>query len=477
MRLFYKNFLAVLFLLGGIQFTGAQDVYIDIPAATIFNRSEYNTVQNVMNTNGNTSWKFFSPAPNIKSNSGNFFKHTALAATSLPTTVLQWQLSSIGGQIAPFRNGDVLPNYKWFSNSYQNWYQPAFGSTFRSGPIAFNFRIPSNEMEVNAFHAGSYNLQLSQDYGPSWFFSGFSPENFNVFIAIPEEIMWLSGTNSKTVAINSLDQFRINGSQFLINLGPMEVGHTVPLNLQVRSDRKEILFKPISGSSKRFDIAVVKLGGNNSKIVTLPLDRNFTNHSTAGGFTVVPGNRTNFEPQLSISSEDFKNYFFEPGTYNFHVILKAESSNGAKNSERDIDVTIVVPQLSEITIPGGNTEVNFIFNTMQQYNSGQTKSIPNQIRVSNNEKFEVYVKSSAKYFYANGMQTNLNASVLEIGAAGNSEKVALSTTSQKILSNSNPTIDKDLNITYTISASSAQSLIPKEKKTYAINVIYSFTAL
>ena len=38
-------------------------------------------------------------------------------------------------------------------------------------------------------------------------------------------------------------------------------------------------------------------------------------------------------------------------------------------------------------------------------------------------------------------------------------------------------IDKNLNLNYSISAISAQSLIPKEKKSYSINVIYSFTAL
>ena len=113
---------------------------------------------------------------------------------------------------------------------------------------------------------------------------------------------------------------------------------------------------------------------------------------------------------------------------------------------------------------------------MQHYNEGQSQSVPNQIRVSNNENYELYVKSSANYFNSNGIQSDINASILEIGVQDN-EKITLSTKSQKLMRNGTPVIDKNINIIYTISPTAAQSLIIKEKKTYGINVIYSFTAL
>jgi hypothetical protein len=134
----------VLLLMGTLPSIVAQDVYISLPASSLFNRSEIATVQNVMNTRGNNSWRSWGVDPQVKSNSGDFFTHLQLANTVLPTSVLQWQLASIGGQIAPFRYGDVLPSYKRFSPSYQTWYEPTYSSRYNPGMVAFRFRIPSS---------------------------------------------------------------------------------------------------------------------------------------------------------------------------------------------------------------------------------------------------------------------------------------------------------------------------------------------
>lgn len=474
MKIVFPFFLALFFLIIGIDTIYAQDVYINIPASSIFNRSEFTTVQNVMNTNRNNSWKFGGVDPRIRSISGDFFTHATIANTSLPSTFLQWQLANIGGKIPTFNLGDVLPGYQWFSSSYQAWYKPGLFSSFNAGNIAFRFRIPANEIETNVYYAGLYKMQISQDYGSSFLYSGFTPENFNIYISVPEEIKWLSVSDSKYVIVNSLNQFK--GSQFVINIDPMEIGHTVDFNLLAQSDKKEVQFKSLNGKDRKFDISVVRLGSNNPKINTLTLDKTWKNQTSGGGFKVQRGNRANLELQLSILNEDFKNYFFEAGTYTFQVNLDAKATTGSTHSEKQIDITLVVPVLSEITVPSGNSEVNFTFNTMQHYNEGQSQSVPNQIRVSNNENYELYVKSSANYFNSNGIQSDINASILEIGVQDN-EKITLSTKSQKLMRNGTPVIDKNINIIYTISPTAAQSLIIKEKKTYGINVIYSFTAL
>jgi hypothetical protein len=469
MKIFCKFLLALFFLLEGAHTAYAQ-VNINLPTTSIFNRSEFTTVQNVMYANSNG--KFSNTDPSIKSSSVNFFSHTSLNSVFLPTSVLQWQLAGIGGEIPTFSNKDILPGYQSFTSSNQPWYNPHPSSRYRAGNVAFSFRIPSSEIQANAFYAGNYKIEVTQNYSQD-----FTPENFNIFISVPEDIRWLTSSNTKYVTVNSLNQFRSSGSQFQINLDPIEVGHTLPFNLFAKSDKKEVQFKSLNGKDRKFNVSVVKLGGTNSKLNTLPLGISWKNHSTSGGFTVEPGNRSNLNLQLSIMGEDFKNFFFEAGTYTFQVDLEARSTNGSKDLDQEIDVTIVVPILSEITIPGGNNEVNFNFNTMQHYNEGQSKSIPNQLRVSNNENYELYVKSNSNYFNSNGIQSNINASILEISIEGNSQKVTLSTNSQKLMSNGAPAIDKNLNINYTISPNAAQSLIPKEKKTYSINVVYSFTAL
>ena len=476
MKLLYTLFFALFFLLTGTETVCAQDVRITIPGTSIFNRSEFVTVQNVMNSQGNKSWRVGGIDPKIRSDSGENFKHTSSGDFKLPTSVLQWQLAKIGNQTPPFDSGDVLPGYKWFTNSFQTWYQPSSGSRYNQGEINFSFRVPSLQIESNTFHAGQYKLEVVQDYGRSgWYAIQFSPDNFNVFISIPEEIKWISGADSKNVTINSLNDFR-SGSQLSVNLGTMEVGHTVDFTLAAKSKKKDFTFKPLDGKGEKFTISTVKLGSSNPKINSKLITEKFNNHSAEGAFKVERGNRSVFDLNLTISSEDFKNDFFEAGTYAFQIVLDAKSANKV-NSEKEIEVTLVVPALSEISVPGGNSEVNFTFNTMQQYNEGQSKTIPNQLRVSNNEKYELYVKSAANYFNSNGVQSTLNSSILQISVEGNTQKQTLTTTPKKLIDKGNPAIDKNLNVIYTISPESAQSLVQQQKKTYGINIIYSFTAL
>ncbi|MCS3870672.1 hypothetical protein J3D55_003588 [Chryseobacterium ginsenosidimutans] len=103
--------------------------------------------------------------------------------------------------------------------------------------------------------------------------------------------------------------------------------------------------------------------------------------------------------------------------------------------------------------------------------------IPNQIILSNNESFELYVKSDENYFKKGGLQTNINSNILQIGLDGSSVNASLSKTPQKILFNGTPVLDRQLNVRYTIPPAGAQSLVGKENTTYSINVYYSFTAI
>ena len=463
-----------------IDVASAQDVYIEIPTSAIFNRSEYTTIGTIMNTQGHNSWRA-SPGkdPYIRSNSGDYFRHTSKPNTFLPTSVLHWRLASIGGSAPLFNRGDVWPDYKWFNSTYQTWYQPNSSSgRYNSGNIDFYFKIPQSQIANNAFYAGKYKIQLEQDYGRSfWYIIEFSPENFSAYISIPENITWLSILDSKTYSVTSLNQFRSGSSQTLINLGPMQIGHTLDFNLYAKIDESEIQFKPLKGDIRKINISSLKLGSNHPKLVTMPITKIWKNFSPNSNFTVEAGNRSDFEFQISISNDDFKNYFFEAGTYNFQIQIDARGIIESKGSEKYIQVALVVPALSEISLPSGNTEINFTFNTMLQYNEGQSKTIPNQIRISNNENYELYVKSSTTHFNSNGIQSDLNASILEVGVEGYSQKASLSKTSKKLLSNGKPILDKNLNITYSISPEAAQSLITKEKKAYEINIIYSFTVL
>ena len=97
--------------------------------------------------------------------------------------------------------------------------------------------------------------------------------------------------------------------------------------------------------------------------------------------------------------------------------------------------------------------------------------------MSNNENYELYVKSDENYFKKGGLQTDINSNILQVGIDGGSVNAPLSKTPQKILSNGTPVLDRSLNVKYTIPASGAQTLVGKENSTYSINVYYSFTAI
>lgn len=111
--------------------------------------------------------------------------------------------------------------------------------------------------------------------------------------------------------------------------------------------------------------------------------------------------------------------------------FNAGSTDNSINSPQNTAVQLKVLPLSEITIPSSGRSVNFNFNTAAQYTDGQSQMIPNQIMLSNNENFELYVKSDENYFRKGGLQTDINSNILQIGVDGGSVNVPLSKTPQK----------------------------------------------
>ena len=273
-----------------------------------------------------------------------------------------------------------------------------------------------------------------------------------------------------------MNDFRSTGTRVLGNVGNTEFGNTVEFNLWAKASASNIQFTSSKGVTGTRNVSSIKMGSTGSALTTKALSANFQNFSSAV-FSVVAGNRNSFTPQLNVSAEDFKTYFFEAGTYTFQLNLNARSTDNTVNSFQNSDVQLKVLPLSEITIPGFGQNVNFIFNTAAQYANGQSQVIQKQVKLSNNESFELYVKSDENYFKKGGVQTDIKSNILQIGVDGSSINAPLSRTPQKIVSNGTPLLDRELDIKYTISSAGAKSLVGKENTTYSINVFFSFTAL
>lgn len=473
--------LGILTLCAGAPVIKAQNVTIEIPAENIFNQAEFRTERTILNTGGNNHWRlgfFIAIDPTIRSTSGDNFSHSGLSGITLPSTILRWRLASIGGQIPPFSRGDKWPDYKWFTPNEQTWYEPAsITSGYNPGNVVFTFKIPSNELASNAFRAGYYTMNITHNYGWSFFnVVRFTPDSFYITLSVPWAISWLGANPMVNAQISSLDEFRYAPAQVVTDLGVFTLGNTVDFKLFAKSASPDIQFLSSKGVSGYRDISLLSLGGDHPKISTLPLSSTEKDFTPGHSFQVENKNRNNFHLQLSLSQADFRNYFYQAGTYKFQINLDAKSTDNSVYKQQDIDYTLTVLPLSEITIPAAGNEVNFEFNTVSHYLNGQSKIIPNQLRLSNNETFELYVKSDVPFFRKSGIQSDVPSNILQVGVEG-SQVVSLSPLAQRIINNGIPVLDKDLNMKYTIPPNSAQTLVAKEKSTYSINVIYSFTAL
>lgn len=464
-------------VLCGSAATKAQDVYLSVPENNIFNRSEFTSVPTRVMTNANrTNWDYaflglLPTAPTFTSVSGPTFTHSSSSLT-LPSSTLLWQLESMGGQLPSIGLSGYLPGFQSFSTSAIKWFEPpstSLGGGFNRGNINFTFKIPAAQFTANAFRAGNYSMDITQNY------NDFTPRNFKTILVIPSSIRWITNSLTKYIEISSLNDYR-NTATRVWDLGNTEIAHTVDFNFWAKAASANIQFTSSKGVPGTRNITSLKLGSNGSALTTKALSSDFQNFSAAN-FSVVAGNRSSFIPQLYVSADDFKNLFFEAGTYTFELNFNAGSTDNSINSPQNTAVQLKVLPLSEITIPSSGRSVNFNFNTAAQYTDGQSQMIPNQIMLSNNENFELYVKSDENYFRKGGLQTDINSNILQIGVDGGSVNVPLSKTPQKILFNAAPVLDRGLNIRYTIPPAGAQSLVGKENTTYSVNVYYSFTAI
>ncbi|MEF9478476.1 hypothetical protein OWR28_12905 [Chryseobacterium sp. 1B4] len=296
----------------GFAFTKAQDVYLSIPENNIFNRSEFTSVPTRVMTNANrTNWDYaflglLPTAPTFTSVSGSTFTHSSSSST-LPSSTLLWQLESMGGQLPYTGLSGYLPGFQSFSTSAIKWFEPpslSIGGGFNRGNINFTFKIPASQFTANAFRAGNYSMDITQNY------NDFTPHNFKTILVIPSAIRWVANSLTKYIEISSLNDYR-NTSMKVWDLGNTEIANTVDFNFWAKAAGTTVQFTSSKGVPGTRNIANIKLGSNGSALTTKALSSDFQNFSAAN-FSVVAGNRNSFIPQLYVSAEDFKNFFLKP---------------------------------------------------------------------------------------------------------------------------------------------------------------------
>lgn len=308
MRFFLIGFFTVCC---GSSVTKAQDVYLSIPENNIFNRVEFTSVPTRLMTNANrTNWDYtffgLAPvAPTFTSTSGPTFTHTSSSFT-LPSSVLLWQLESMGGQLPSVGLTGSLPGFQFFSTSAVKWFEPpstSLGGGFNRGNINFTFKIPASQFTANAFRAGNYSIDVTQNY------NDFTPRNFKTILVISPSIRWITTSLTKYIEISSLNDYRSTNTR-VWDLGNTEIANTVDFNFWAKAASNTVQFTSSKGVPGTRNIASIKLGSNGPALTTKALSASFQNFS-AGNLNVVAGNRNSFIPELYVSADDFKNNFFE----------------------------------------------------------------------------------------------------------------------------------------------------------------------
>ncbi|MBA5245591.1 peptidoglycan-binding protein LysM [Marnyiella aurantia] len=169
----------------------------------------------------------------------------------------------------------------------------------------------------------------------------------------------------------------------------------------------------------------------------------------------------------------------------FGVIVLGTNTVQAQNTTATTTATITLGDV--ISIDAGSSAIGgtvaFNYATAADYNSAQTVTQDNAIKVTSTKNFTVNVKAEGANFQ-NGVNL-IPVNVLTIKAAtggnmaGTQNTVVLSTTNQPLIVNAPLGSARTLNIDYTIPAakSSSSDILGKPAGVYTQKVIYTATAL
>ncbi len=168
------------------------------------------------------------------------------------------------------------------------------------------------------------------------------------------------------------------------------------------------------------------------------------------------------------------------------AFILGTNNSCAQNTTATTTVNITLSDV--ISIDAGSTAigntVNFNYATAADYNSDQTLTKANSLKVTSTKNFNVKVKAGGANFM-NGTNV-IPVNVLTIKAAtasgtmgGTKSAVVLSTTDQTLVSNAPLGSALTLNLDYTIPAAKSASfdILGKPAGTYTQTVTYTATAL
>ncbi len=490
--MFYQNrLLPVVIFLVCQQSSAAAQVMLSLSESHVVNHQEYNAnittgqlAVPILSGGASASWYSATALEPVQMGAaGNLLFSNGSRTFSVNN--VRFQLVSMGGATPGSAGlpGTLAPETA-ISASLQTIFTPQSASANATyGAILMKYRITPAVLSATGFIAGSYTGVSLIHNQPSRGLLGLigyryiTPASIPVSMSVPAINKWVNTTTSFTTHYNSVSAFT-SPTNLDFNLSTFTLGHTEPAFIEIKA-QGPITFTPHGGgTTSTVPVNIVQAQGTG--FTSTPLSTSYALLNSTG-LTVPTGNITTIPLTLRISAANVVQHFFKAGTYTFNADLRTRNQGSTVSDVKTISFTVTTDPLSNIASQG-TPDVNFNYGSLADYQATKSVNMANHLLIANNKNYEVYVKSGSSHFTRNGVATTIPASIVQIGNGTGETTVTdrtLSTTSQSILTNAGPVINRQLSIRYTVPASQTLQLLGKQTGTtpYILNVIYSFTSL
>ncbi|WP_158798453.1 hypothetical protein [Pedobacter sp. L105] len=451
-----------------ISFITAVDSYaqaptINIPAANI------NAQSNFLTSNfasGNFPAVGLLTSATLRATTAGFIASSPSGNAAIPLGAMLYKVNSVSGTAQPSDPTITL------SGAAQNVH--AVLISLNQVAITSDYTVVTS---AAAWLAGTYAATLA--------YQNVTPATATLTLVVPAYIT----TNTvapaiSTLAVTTLAAFRSGGGVSAIQ--NYDYYSTVPTNVTLQAGQSTFSFS----TTENYNTPVPAVGANyltatsaGTYAAVSPITLSSTINkpfSVSTGVPVVVTNKTSFSNTLSIAAADLKTQFVQAGTYTLPIVYTIAKTSSyaiaATSATMNSSIQVTVPKLSELTIPGGTT-ASLNFNTAASYNQGLTAAMSNPLTLSSTVPYTVTVKVSGDF--TSGSNT-IPASVatLERTAAETAvvNPIILSTTAQTLVGNSNPQIDRAINLQFRIPSTQTINLLNKPAGTYNTTVTFTIVA-
>lgn len=445
-------------------------VTISLPQTNIQARTEY--IQSF--AAGQYSFTLLSLLPAISAraiNTTSFVNTTGVG--SVPLQVARLKLERISTLSLLGLSNDVT-----LSTVDQQLIASLANVNLSAGAVIINLRlVTANQTWTTGIFQTSLALSASGILGGS-----ITPASQNLAIQVPAFISTASSISPTTILINNLNLFR--SADGATGSSTIPVSTTVPYIPSIHAELSQFNFStnlpytslplvPVSTVSTTLN------GISNATSVALSTTSQPITGST--GIAVPTNNNQSLNYIFRISAAQLKTSFVQAGTYSVPFIytwnkLSTAYPTGSLSAQANSNISVVVSDMAELK--ANQQVVNLAFTTTNDYKNGVRMDMPAHLNLSKTTPYNLYVRASQPNFTSGA--NSIPVHVLRIGPMENQSgmnTVTLSTTAQQLIQDANPTIDRNLNIRYSIPANETGKLFNKSPGVYSGNIIFSFVAL